>query len=154
MFISQFVKWIPSKKCIFICQAKPTAYLVVNILCLPLSSTLTTHLNEKKLSTNSSWDFEYVLEPMDDYWVGPDENFCSESTATRWRCNHFSKKWPKSKIKKILLNKNLSLPLTSGIKIFLGCTIFEFGFFCLQKLTNNWYKKQKMLKNEFYQKND
>ena len=57
----------------------------------------TPHLNGKKLSTNSPWDFEYVLETMDDYWVGPDEIFCPESTATRWRCNHFSKKWSKSK---------------------------------------------------------
>ena len=108
----------------------------------------------KKLSNNSSWYFEHILETIDDYWVGQDENFCPESTATRWRCNHFSKKWPKSKIKKILLNKNLLLPLTSGVEIFLGCTIFEFGFFCLRKLTNNWHKKQKMLQNEFYQKND
>ena len=114
----------------------------------------TPHLNKKKLSTNSSWDFEHVFETMDDYWVGPDENFCPESTATRWRCNHFSKKWPKSKIKKNLLNKNLSLPLTSGVEIFLGCTIFEFGFFCLQKLTNIWYKKQKMLQNDVFKKDD
>ena len=57
----------------------------------------TPHLNRKKLSTNSSWDFEHVFETMDDYWVGPDENFCPESTRTRWRCNHFSKKWSKSK---------------------------------------------------------
>ena len=27
----------------------------------------TPHLNGKKLSTNSPWDFEYVLETMDDY---------------------------------------------------------------------------------------
>ena len=43
----------------------------------------TSHLNGKKLSTNSSWDFEYVLETMNDYWVGPDENSYSESTGTR-----------------------------------------------------------------------
>ena len=61
------------------------------------SSHYTPHLNGKKLSTNSPWDFEYVLETMDDYWVGPDENFFSESTPTRWHCNHFSKKWSKSK---------------------------------------------------------
>ena len=103
---------------------------------------------------NSPRDFEYVFETMDDYCVCPDENFCPESTRTRWRCNHFSKKWPKSKIKKILLNKNRPLPLTSGVEIFLGCTIFEFGFFCLQKLTNNWYKKQKMLQNDVFKKDD
>ena len=27
----------------------------------------TPHLNQKKLSTNSSWDFEHVFETMDDY---------------------------------------------------------------------------------------
>ena len=58
---------------------------------------LTPHLKWKKLSNNSSWDFEHVLDTMDDYWVGPDENFCPESTPTRWRCYHFSKKWSKSK---------------------------------------------------------
>ena len=58
---------------------------------------ITPHLNGKKLSTNSSWDFEHVFETMDDYWVGPDENFFPESTPTRWRCDHFSKKWSKSK---------------------------------------------------------
>ena len=72
---------------------------------LSFLSNTTPHLNEKKLSTNSSWDFEYVLEPMDDYWVGPDENVCPESTATRWRCNHFSKKWPKSKSDTTFTNK-------------------------------------------------
>ena len=62
-----------------------------------LYSHHTPHLNRKKLSTNSSWDFEHVFETMDDYWVGPDENFFPESTPTRWRCDHFSKKWSKSK---------------------------------------------------------
>ena len=57
-------------------------------------------------------------------------------------------------MKKKLLNKNLSLPLTSGVEIFLGCTIFEFGFFCLQKLKNIWYKKQKMLQNDVFKKDD
>ena len=57
----------------------------------------TPHLKRKKLSTNAPWDFEHVVETMDDYWVGPDENFFHESTPTRWRCNHFSKKWSKPK---------------------------------------------------------
>ena len=30
---------------------------------------------KKKLSNNSSWDFENVLDTMDDYWVGPDKTF-------------------------------------------------------------------------------
>ena len=33
-------------------------------------------------------------------------------------------------------------------------TIFEFGFFCLQELPNNWYKKQKMLQNDIFKKYD
>ena len=70
---------------------------------LPLVYTLTgetlctPHLNGKKLSTNSSWDFEHVFQTVDNYWVGPDEIFFPESTPTRWRCDHFSKKWSKSK---------------------------------------------------------
>ena len=57
----------------------------------------TPHLKWKKLLNNSSWDFEHVLDTMNDYWVGPDEFFCPGSTPTRWRCNNFSKKWSKSK---------------------------------------------------------
>ena len=45
-------------------------------------------------------------------------------------------------MKKILLNKNLLLPLTSGVEIFLRCTIFEFGFFCLQELPYIWHKQE------------
>ena len=37
----------------------------------------TPHLNGKKLLKNSPKD---VLETMDDYWVGPNENFCPKST--------------------------------------------------------------------------
>ena len=58
---------------------------------------ITPHLNKKKLSTNSLWDFEYVLETMDDYWVGQYENSCPKSTAAMWCCNHFSIKRSKSK---------------------------------------------------------
>ena len=64
---------------------------------LYLEVHITPHFKWKKLSNNSSWDFEYVLDTVDDYWVGPDKNFCPESTPTRWRCYHFSKKWSKSK---------------------------------------------------------
>ena len=48
--------------------------IVINYLYTP-------HLNRKKLSTNSPWDFDYVFETMDDYWVGQDENFCPEITT-------------------------------------------------------------------------
>ena len=30
---------------------------------------------DKKLSTNSSWNFEHIVDTLDDYWVGPDEKF-------------------------------------------------------------------------------
>ena len=59
--------------------------------------TITPHLIGKKLPTNSPWNFEYVFETMDNYWVGQDEHFCPESTPTRWRCYHFSKNRLKSK---------------------------------------------------------
>ena len=55
-----------------------------------LSTWITPHITGKKLSTNSPWDFEYIFETMNDYWVGPKENFYPESTATRWPCNYFS----------------------------------------------------------------
>ena len=38
---------------------------VANFEKLPLQ--FTPHLNGKKLSTNSPWDFEYVFETMDNY---------------------------------------------------------------------------------------
>ena len=71
----------------------------------PLFSEGTAHLNEKNLSTNSSWGFEHVLDTMNYYWLCPDENFSLQSTATRWRCNHISKKWPKSKLWHHFTNK-------------------------------------------------
>ena len=57
----------------------------------------------------------------------------------------FPKSGRNQKLKKKLQYENLSLPLTFGVEIFLGCTIFEFGFFCLQELPYIWYEKQKML---------
>ena len=58
-----------------------------------MSSKSTPHLKCKKLSNNSSWDFEHILETMDDYWVGLAENFCPESTPNRWRHHHFCSKF-------------------------------------------------------------
>ena len=52
-----------------------TKLCICNSAWKPWRKELTPHLNGKKLSTNSPWDFEYVLEIMDDYCVGPDENF-------------------------------------------------------------------------------
>ena len=94
---------------------------------------------------NSPWDFEYVFETMDDYWVGQNKSFCPESTATM-ALQSFSQKVVEIKIwHHFEYKKNLLLPLISVVEIFLQCTIFEFEFFCLQELPNNWYEKQKML---------
>ena len=60
---------------------------------------------KKNLSTNSPWGFEHVLDTMNYYWLCPDERFFPRSLPTRWRCNHFSKKWPKSKSDTTFTNK-------------------------------------------------
>ena len=112
---------------------------------------LTPHLNGKKLSTNSSWDFEHVFETMDDYWVGPDENFFPESTPTRWRCDHFSKKWSKSKSDTTLsIKKPFVTPNFCGWNFSAMHHFWVWNFFCLQELPNNWYEKQKMLQNDIF----
>ena len=56
----------------------------IGLLC-PFSPTL--HLNRKNLSNNSPWDFDTVLDTIDPNWFYPDENFCPQSTGSRWRCN-------------------------------------------------------------------
>ena len=88
--------------------------MVIYAICVDIWLTThpTPHLNGKKLSTNSSWDFEHIFETMDDYWVGPDENFFPESTPTRWRCDHFSKKWTKSKSDTTFTHKKTSVTPT------------------------------------------
>ena len=48
---------------------------------------LTVHLKEKNLSTNSSWDFDGVVDTMDPYWFVPDKYFFPRSYLSRWRCN-------------------------------------------------------------------
>ena len=42
---------------------------------------------------------------MNYYWLCPDERFFPWSLPTRWRCNHFSRKWPKSKSDTTFTNK-------------------------------------------------
>ena len=49
---------------------------------------------------------------MNYYWLCPDENFSPQSTATRWRCDHFSKKWPKSKSDTTFTHKKTSVTPT------------------------------------------
>ena len=86
----QILRWDQNYQVQFLKLLRSPKDLVHKVLSTP-------HLKWKKLSNNSSWDFEHVLDTMDDYWVGQDENFCPESTPTRWRCYHFSKKWSKWK---------------------------------------------------------
>ena len=69
-------------------------------------------MNEKNLSTNSSWGFEHVLDTMNYYWLCPDENFSPQSLDSRWRCNHFSKKWTKSKSDTTFTHKKTSVTPT------------------------------------------
>ena len=58
----------------------------------------TVHFKRKKLSNKSSWDFEYYLHTRDTHWYCSDE-FCTYSTLpTRWHCNQFLQKYPKSKL--------------------------------------------------------
>ena len=71
-------------------------------------SQSTPHLKWKKVSNNSSWDFEHVFDIMDDYWVDSDKIFCPESTPTWWHCYHFTKKWSKSKFDATLIGQNFS----------------------------------------------
>ena len=49
---------------------------------------------------------------MNYYWLCPDENFSPQSTATRWRCDHCSKKWPKSKSDTTFIHKKTSVTPT------------------------------------------
>ena len=72
----------------------------------------TAHLNEKNLSTNSPWGFEHVLDTMNYYWLCPDENFSPQSLVSRWRCDHFFKKWTKSKSDTTFTHKKTSVTPT------------------------------------------
>ena len=52
-----------------------------------LESKITVQLNGKNLSTNSSWDFDGVVDTMDPYWFVPDEYFFPRSYLSRWCCD-------------------------------------------------------------------
>ena len=51
---------------------------------------------KQNLLTNSSTDFEPNFETRNIYWYVLHQKFFIQCRVTRWRCNHFSKKWPKS----------------------------------------------------------
>ena len=93
----------------------------------------TAHLNGKNLSTNSSWDFDGVLDTMDPYWFVPDEQFSPSTSGSRWRCNSLQQVF-----QKVLKMKNgyhfqakkTSATLDSVSEIFLRCTVFEIWIFC------------------------
>ena len=92
---------------------------------------ITANLNEKNLRTKSPWDFEPIFDIRYLYWYVPHQNFFFQCRVTRWRCNRFAKKWPKSNLDTTLNKKNLELPLNSASKIFLRCTKSKLWFFCL-----------------------
>ena len=90
----------------------------------------TLHLNGKNLSTNSPWGFEHIFDTMNYCWLCPEERIFHSTLPTRWRCNHFSKKWPKPKLDTTFTIKKLLLPLLSVSEIFLGCIVLEKWIFC------------------------
>ena len=61
------------------------------------ASHCTPHFNGKKLWNNSTWNFELIFHTMDINWLSPRQNFFHSSLVSRWRCDQFSKKCPKSK---------------------------------------------------------
>ena len=60
-----------------------------------LWSFCTANLNKKNLPTKSPWDFEPIFDIKHIYWHVPCQKFVIQCRVTRWRCNHFVKKWPK-----------------------------------------------------------
>ena len=112
--------------------------------------SLTAHLNEKNLSTNSSWGFEHVLDTMNYYWLCPDDWFVHSTLPTRWRCNQFSKKWPKSKSDTTFTNKKTSVTPTFCKRNFSGMHRFGFMNFLSSLASSNWTKLRKKIdKNQF-----
>ena len=59
------------------------------------STKPTVHFRKNEVSDNSSWEFECVLDTSDTYSCPG--GFCTHSTLpTRWHCNQFLQKSPKS----------------------------------------------------------
>ena len=65
----------------------PHLQMAVFQMVFTVASGLTVHLNGKNLSTNSSWDFDGVVDTMDPYWFVPDKYFFPCSYLSRWHCN-------------------------------------------------------------------
>ena len=107
-------------------MTSPIKWLPSISLSTVISRWLTADLNEKNLPTNSSWGFEHVLDTMNYYWLCPDERFFPRSLPTRWRCNHFFKKWPKSKSDTTFTNKKTFVTPTFCKWIF--SRMHRFGF--------------------------
>ena len=61
-----------------------------------LGSLLIWTKNEKHLPTISSWDSKSIFDIRNINWNVTDQNLVIQCFPNRWRCNHFSKKWPKS----------------------------------------------------------
>ena len=80
---------------------------------------------------------------MNYYWLCPDENFSPQSTATRWRCYHISKKWPKSKSDTTFTHKKTSVTPTFCKRNFSRMHRFGFmNFLSPKKGCFNWDMKK------------
>ena len=56
--------------------------------CLPVNLYVSLFIwTEKNLSTNSSWDFDGVVDTMDPYWFVPDEHFSPLTSGSRCYCD-------------------------------------------------------------------
>ena len=64
-------------------------------------SLFTLHFKNKKLSTNSSRDFNSVLDTINQYWIDPAKYFCPKSSYLSAIYENF-----KSKVLKVVESKN------------------------------------------------
>ena len=80
-----------------------TLYIAINSLLWPkvLIARLTLHFKNKKLSTNSSRDFNSVLDTINQYWIDPGKYFCPKSSYLSAIYESF-----KSKVLKVVKSKN------------------------------------------------
>ena len=83
---------------------------------------------------NFTWDFELEFVIRNTYWVCPCQKYVPQTFATRWRCNHFPKMWPKWKLDNTLSNKKPGVTPTFWKRNFvLTLHIENMNMFSLQK---------------------
>ena len=81
---------------------------------------------------------KHIFDTFVYFWVDYKSKFFCNCLATRWRCDQFFQKSPKSKSDNTFTLKNLSLPLLSASEICLRCTISELWIILLSKLL--WFE--------------